>query len=100
VFARSYAVWHLGERDAGFERMRRRVSLERVLFGGGVIALGGAGLLVDALLRGAPNGSGEEKLAVAGLSLLVLGVQVVFGAFLLSILGLRRRRSEFGASAD
>jgi hypothetical protein len=100
VFARSYAVWHLGERDAGFERMRRRVSLERVLLGGGVIALGGAGLLVDALLRGTPNGSGEEKLAVAGLSLLVLGVQVVFGAFLLSILGLRRRRSEFGASAD
>jgi len=100
VFARSYAVWHLGERDAGFERVRRRVSLEGVLFAGGVIALAGAGLLVGVLLGGTPNGSGEEKLAVAGLSLLVLGVQVVFGTFLLSILGLRRRRSEFGASAD
>jgi hypothetical protein len=100
VFARSYAVWHLGERDAGFERVRRRVSLERVLLVGGVIALVGAGLLTGALLGGTPNGSGEEKLAVAGLSLLVLGTQVVFGAFLLSILGLRRRRSEFGARAD
>ncbi len=33
----------------------------------------------------------EEKLAVAGLTLLVLGIQIVFGSFFLSILGLRRR---------
>ena len=33
----------------------------------------------------------EEKLAVAGLTLIVLGVQIVFGSFFLSILGLRRR---------
>ena len=33
----------------------------------------------------------EEKLAVAGLTLIVLGVQTIFGSFFLSILGLRRR---------
>ena len=33
----------------------------------------------------------EEKLGLVGLTLVVLGLQTVFGAFFLSILGLRRR---------
>ena len=35
---------------------------------------------------------GEERLAVAAATLMVVGVQVVFTSFLLSILGLRRER--------
>ena len=33
----------------------------------------------------------EEKLAIAGLILVVLGIQLVFGSFFLSVLGLHRR---------
>ena len=33
----------------------------------------------------------EERAALAGLMLLVLGFQTIFGAFFISILGLRRR---------
>ena len=33
----------------------------------------------------------EERLALVGLMLVVLGLQTIFGAFFISILGLRRR---------
>ena len=33
----------------------------------------------------------EEKLALSGVALIVLGMQTIFGAFFLSVLGLRRR---------
>ena len=33
----------------------------------------------------------EERLALLGVLLLVLGLQTIFGAFFLSVLGLRRR---------
>ncbi len=34
---------------------------------------------------------GEEKLAVIGATLIIIGIQIFFSSFLLSILGLRRR---------
>jgi hypothetical protein len=34
---------------------------------------------------------GEERLAILSLTLIVVGMQVVFTSFLLSIIGLRRR---------
>jgi hypothetical protein len=36
----------------------------------------------------------ERGLTVASLTLAVIGVQIVFGAFLLSVLGLRQRRAD------
>ena len=33
----------------------------------------------------------EERVALVGLMLVVLGLQTIFGAFFLSVLGLRRR---------
>lgn len=97
VFARSFAAWQLGRPDSLFDRVRRRVSLESLLLAGALVAVAGAGLLtvvgID-LARGSFAGLGDEKLAVTGLTVFVIGVQVVFASFLLSILGLRRRRSE------
>jgi len=94
VSARTYAFYYLGEHDPLFDRLRARLRLEHGLIAGTLIALVGFVMAVVVLIIWIHRGFGElreEKLAVAGLALLVIGIQTVFGAFFLSILGLRRR---------
>ena len=47
-------------------------------------------IAIDWIQRGLGSLS-EERVAIAAATLLVLGIQVVFASFMLSILGLRRR---------
>jgi glycosyltransferase involved in cell wall biosynthesis len=94
AFARAYAAWHLGERDALFERLRSYVRLETCLLTGMAVFLAGAGLCGIVLVLWLQRGLGqlrEEHLAVVGLTLVVLGLQAIFGSFLLSVLALRRK---------
>jgi hypothetical protein len=91
--ALAYGVYFMGERDAWFNRMRARFRLEHVLAIGAVIIL--VGIILGGVLvwTWADRGFGslaEERLAVLAATLVTVGVQVVFTAFLLSILGLRR----------
>jgi hypothetical protein len=74
--------------------MRRRFRLEHGLMLGGLIASMGTAILAAIVLEWVRRGFGslsEERLAILAATLLVLGIQVVFASFLLSILGLRRR---------
>ena len=91
--ALAYGVYFMGERDAWFNRMRARFGLEHALAIGAVITL--VGIILGGVLvwTWADRGFGslaEERLAVLAATLVTVGVQVVFTAFLLSILGLRR----------
>jgi glycosyltransferase involved in cell wall biosynthesis len=92
--ARAYGVHHLGERDPLFERYEGRVRLEHGLLTGiGLLVVGVAlatVVLVTWISRGL-GALGEERLAVLSLALIVVGMQVIFTSFLLSIIGLRRR---------
>jgi hypothetical protein len=95
MYARTYAAYYLGEHDPLFDRFRARLRLEHGLAAGGVVSLAGFAILTVVLVKWVERGLGElgeEKLAVAGLTLVVLGIQTVFSAFFLSILGLRRRQ--------
>ena len=92
--AHAYGTYFMGERDPWFDRMRARFKLEHGLALGGVILL--VGLLFAAVILGTwiDRGFGslsEEKLAVLAATLMIVGLQVFFSSFLLSILGLRRR---------
>jgi amino acid transporter len=94
MFGRAYAAYYLNEHDPLFDRARARLRLEHGLLAGGALLL--AGLILCAIIAAIwiDRGFGalsEEKLAVVGLTLVVLGIQVVFGSFFLSILGLSRR---------
>jgi hypothetical protein len=92
--ARAYGIYFMGEHDPWFERMRRRYRLEHGLMLGSGIASGGIVILAAIVLEWVRRGFGslsEERLAILAATLLVLGIQVVFASFLLSILGLRRR---------
>jgi glycosyltransferase involved in cell wall biosynthesis len=92
--ALAYATYFMNEHDPWFERMSKRFRLEHGLLGGGAIALVGLAMMVAIVINWAERGFGSlayERLAILAATLLVLGIQVIFGSFLLSILGLRRR---------
>ena len=91
--AHAYGTYFMGEKDPWFDRMRSRFRLEHGLLLGGTIIL--AGLIMAAVIVGIwiDRGFGalsEERLAVLAATLLIVGIQVFFSSFLLSILGLRR----------
>jgi hypothetical protein len=93
--AHAYGTYFMGEKDDWFDRMRARFRLEHGLVLGGAIVL--AGIAVGAVItvmwidRGF-GGLSEERLAVLAATLVIVGIQIFFSSFLLSILGLRRRR--------
>ena len=91
--AHAYATYFMGERDAWFDRARERLRLEHGLMLGSAVALIGlamlAVLVLDWIARGLGN-LAQERTAIAAATLFVLGIQIVFTSFLLSILGLRR----------
>ena len=83
----------MGEKDPWFDRMRARFRLEHgLLLGGAVFTVG---LLVAAIIVGIWINRGfgalaEERLAILAATLMIVGIQIFFSSFLLSILGLRR----------
>jgi hypothetical protein len=91
--ARAYATYFMGERDRWFERMRARLRLEHGLTAGTIVALCGLAIGATIVLQWAAHGFGslaQERSAIVAATLLVLGIQVIFSSFLLSILGLER----------
>jgi len=93
--AHAYGTYFMGERDPWFDRMRARYRLEHGLLLGGVVLLTGlvlAGVIVVQWIERGLGALSEERLAVLAATLIIVGIQVFFSSFLLSILGLRRRR--------
>jgi hypothetical protein len=94
VFSRAFAMYYLGEHDRLLDSARKRLRLEHGLLFGGLLLLVGlviAGVVLTLWLQRGLGVLREERLALFGLALIVLGLQTIFGAFFLSILGLRRR---------
>jgi glycosyltransferase involved in cell wall biosynthesis len=92
--AHAYGTYFMSEKDPWFDRMRARYRLEHGLLIGGAIVF--AGFVAGAVIVGVwiERGFGalsEERLAVTAAALVIIGLQIFFSSFLLSILGLRRR---------
>ena len=93
--AHTYGTYFMGDRDPWFDRMRARFRLEHGLLLGGAITLAGLAIAGGIVLTWADRGFGElseTRLAVMAATLVIVGVQIVFSSFLISILGLRRQR--------
>ena len=91
--ARAYGVYFMGEEDRLFNYLRARVRLEHGLLVGAALIATGLTLGGVLILRWAHRGFGqlsEARLAVLAASVMIVGIQVFFSSFLLSILGLRR----------
>jgi glycosyltransferase involved in cell wall biosynthesis len=92
--AHAYGTYFMGEKDPWFDRMRARFRLEHGLVLGGLFVITGLGLATLILVSWISHGLGSlsyERLAVVAASLMIVGIQIFFSSFLLSILGLRRR---------
>jgi glycosyltransferase involved in cell wall biosynthesis len=92
--AHAYATYFMGERDPWFDRMRSRFRLEHGLLLGGLFSLIGlvmGGVILATWISHGFGSLSDERLAVVAASLIIVGIQIFFSSFLLSILGLRRR---------
>jgi hypothetical protein len=96
LYARTYALTEgFDEHDPVVEGFYRRFTLERgILIGGAALLIGLAG---DGYILWHWIGSGfgslnETRLAIFGLTFIVVGSQIVFSSFLLSLMGIRHTR--------
>ena len=92
--AHAYGTYFMNEKDPWFDRMRARFRLEHGLMVGGAILVAGlvaGGTIVAMWFDRGFGALSEERLAVTSAALVIIGLQVFFSSFLLSILGLRRR---------
>jgi glycosyltransferase involved in cell wall biosynthesis len=91
--AHAYGTYFMGEKDPWFDRMRARFRLEHGLLLGGVFMFIGVVMGAVIVATWISHGFGslaDEHLAVVAASLVIVGIQIFFSSFLLSILGLRR----------
>jgi hypothetical protein len=94
--ARTFGVYYMRERpDRLFTWGREHMRLEHGLAIGGLFLL--AGLVIGGIIVGTWINRGfgelsEEKLAVFAAVLTIVGLQIIFSSFFLSLLGLRRER--------
>ena len=91
--AHAYGTYYLGSKDPWFDRMRERFRLEHGLLLGGSVALAGAIIAAFVVIKWIDRGLGtlsEVGPAVLAATLIVVGIQIFFSSFLISIIGLRR----------
>jgi glycosyltransferase involved in cell wall biosynthesis len=90
---RTYAVNHLGDRDPWLERRIAKFRLEHGLLLGGSLTLAGTilgGVIVAKWIANGLGSLAQERVTILAATLVIVGVQVFFTSFLLSILSLRR----------
>ena len=95
--AHAYGTYFMGEKDAWFDNARARFRLEHGLALGGAIIVAGVATGAVVIVHWIDRGFGalaEERLAIVAATLVIVGLQIFFSSFLLSILGLRRRPPE------
>ncbi|MFL5915896.1 MAG: glycosyltransferase family 2 protein [Gaiellaceae bacterium] len=94
---RAYAVYQLGDRDPLFERIGDRVRLGQGLLLGLAVMVAGLGVGAVVVGHWIANGFGklaEEQVTILAATLFIIGIQVFFTSFLLSLIGLRRRQRD------
>jgi glycosyltransferase involved in cell wall biosynthesis len=102
--ARTFAVYVLNEKpDRVLEWGHEHLRLESGLIAGAIVFL--TGFVIDAVIVGVWINRGfgelsEERLLVLGSVLIILGLQVFFSSFFLSIIGLARDRQPNWPSSE
>jgi glycosyltransferase involved in cell wall biosynthesis len=95
--ARAFGVYFISEQDALFQKLRARMRLEHGLALALGVLVAGIVLMSIVIARWASHGFGslgEVRLAIFAATVISVGAQIFFTSFLLSIIGLRRRRDE------
>jgi glycosyltransferase involved in cell wall biosynthesis len=95
--ARAFGVYFISEQDQLFQKLRSRLRLEHGLALAALVGIAGLALIGVVVGRWASTGFGtlrEERLAILAATVVAVAAQIFFTSFLVSIIGLRRRRDE------
>ena len=90
----------MGQKDPWFDHARQHLKLEHGLLLGASIILAGIILIITIILDWVSHGLGslaQEHTAILATTLLVLGIQITFSSFLLSIPRLRKTQTTHNA---
>lgn len=93
ICAQAYGTYYLGEDDRVFNALRARFKLEHGLVVGALLATAGfvlAAIVVIHWIAAKFGALGYQRLAIVAATLMIIGVEVFFSSFLISIIGLRR----------
>ncbi len=93
-FSKIYAITHLGDNNTLIENLFKHITIEKAGLIGFIIAFLGAIIYLSIFIGWLKSGFGaisEIKESIIGLSLLILGMQTFFAAFMFSILGIKNK---------
>ncbi len=93
-FARTYAITHLGDKDSFIEPLYRKITIEKAGLAGIALSLIGGSIYIFIFAKWIRSGFGslnEIKNGVVALTLITLGIQTFFSAFMFSILGIKEK---------
>jgi len=94
-FARIYAITHMGERDPIFEKLFRYVTIEKASILGLVLLAISLLIYLSIFLQWVHSGLSplnEIKNSIVALTLLVVGIETISSAFMLSIIGIQEKQ--------
>jgi len=94
LFAKTYAVIHLGEKSSTIDLFNKYLSIGKVGTVGGITMLLGIIIFVTIFLKWINTDFGElqeVKKSIVALTLIIVGIQTIFSSFMLSILGIKEK---------
>jgi glycosyltransferase involved in cell wall biosynthesis len=94
LFAKSYAINHLGEEPREFEKIYRYLTIERASIAGIVVLALGVilyALIFSKWVSSHFNSFNDERNSIVGLTLIIFGCQTIFSSFMLSILSIKEK---------
>ncbi len=94
LFSQSYALNHLGEKSKIVENICRKITLEKAVVSSIVLIALGAAIYLSIFAKWLNSGFGqldEAKNSILALTLIAIGIQTLFSAFMLSILSIKEK---------
>lgn len=94
AFSKVYAINHLGDQSRLIEKLFKHLTIEKTGMIGLLITLGGAILYISIFVNWVNsdfNDLNRIKESIIGLTLIMLGAQTFFSAFMFSILGIKEK---------
>ncbi|MFA6215994.1 MAG: glycosyltransferase family 2 protein [Patescibacteria group bacterium] len=92
LFAKTYAITHLGEEDKFINKLHRHINIESGILAGLVFGLIGGLVYLSMFWQWLHSGFGELSNiseSIFALTFIIIGIQTIFSAFILSILGIK-----------
>jgi len=92
AFSKSYAINHLGEESPIMNKLYQHITIEKASIIGLIIAVIGSMIYLIILISWIASGFkslNEIKNSIIALTLITLGIQTIFSAFMLSILSIK-----------